>query len=1076
MPRRLTSRSSLETLKREAKRWLKAIRANDPAARSRLANALPDGPLDPTLRDIQHALAREHGFAGWPDLKRDVERRSREGALQDLPTSREEAIQALFAAADHGDAARVAIVLDAYPDIVSERAELPGHDGRRSALHFAMNGVHGDVVDVLLARGADPDVRDDGDNAMPLHFAAERGAIDVVRALLAHGADPNGEGDMHELGILGWAVCFDYAFHRDVAEVLLAHGARHTIFTAVAMGDSEAIRWIVQRSRGELDRAMDRTNHRRRPLHLAVVKKQPASLATLLELGADPDATDAAGLTALDQAALAGERELAGQLIDAGARIGLPAAIALEREDDIERLLGEEPDALRPGQRWARLIIRAAERAPGRVIETLIRHGASVHVRDDARTAIDQTHGFTALHAAAWTGNAEAVRALLRHGADPTVREDKYWGTPAGWADHAGRTEVRDLILEGPIDIFDALLFGRLDRIPGILVDDPQALERRIAAYVNGSDASKPWLDRAWTPLAFAVANGTPEAVRVLLDLGADAGVRDSAGRSLIELAQHKQRPEIAGILLERASSTPAESRRGGAELVADFLSRACGDWRVPGTFRVILARDADRILSREPELASANVHTAAVCGNLDVLRRMLDERPEAVSEIGGPRHWPPMLYVCSSRLSSPEIVERSVDALRLLLDRGADPNAFYLGGNADIHYTALACVLGRGEEIAPMHPRAREMTALLLERGADPHDNQVLYNVFADNTSRHLLNDDIIWLLELMYQHSIRRGHADLWADPSWPMFDMGGAPSLGDDGRRHRGARFMLDAAVESNSLTMAEWLLEHGADPNTGPGELWQGRPKHTLYEEAMRRGHLAMAELLARYGARQVAVVREGIDAFIDACLAMDELRVRAMLAEHPDWLLDHRPMWAAIERDRTDVVTLLLDLGVSPDVEDTMHGRTRALHMAAARGADGAALALIERGADVDPHETSYDATPIGWASYYGRMSTIELLGRYSRNVWTLTFRGLVERLREVLAEEPSLARATNEDGQTPLFWLPSDDAKATQIVRLFLERGADPRVRDARSQTAADVAARRRLDEAADLLRSAAGR
>ena len=1076
MPRRLTSRSSLETLKREAKRWLKAIRADDPAAHARLATALPDAPPAPTLRDVQHALAREHGFDGWTELRRDIERRAREGALPDVPASREEAIQALLAAADQGNAARVASVLDAHPDIVSERAELSGHEGKRSALHFAMNGVHRDVADVLLARGADPDVRDDGDNATPLHFAAERGALDVVRALLAHGADPNGDGDMHELGILGWAVCFDYAFHRDVAETLLAHGARHTIFTAVAMGDSDAIRSIVQRSRGELDRAMDRTNHRRRPLHLAVVKKQPAALATLLELGADPEATDAAGLTALDQATLAGEPELARQLMEAGAHIGLPAAVALERDDDIARLLREEPDALRPGQRWARLIIRAAERAPGRVIETMIRHGASVHVRDDARTAIDQTHGFTALHAAAWTGNADAVRVLLRHGADPTVREDKYWGTPAGWAEHAGRTEVRDLILEGPIDIFDALLFGRLDRIPAILANDPQALERKIGAYVTGPDARKPWLDPAWTPLAFAVANGTPEAVRVLLDLGADPGVKDSEGRSLTELAQHKARAEIGEMLLERVARAPTEPRRGAAERVADFLSRACGDWGVPGTFRAVLARDADRILLREPGLAGANVHTAAVCGNLEILRRMLDERPEAVSELGGPRRWPPILYVCSSRLSSPEIVERSVDALRLLLDRGADPNAFYPGGNADIHYTALACVLGRGEEIAPMHPRAREMTALLLERGADPHDNQVLYNVFADNTSRHLLNDDIIWLLELMYQHSIRRGHADLWADPSWPMFDMGGAPSLGDEGRRHRGARFMLDAAVESNSLKMAEWLLEHGADPNTGPGELWQGRPKHTLYEEALRRGHLTMAELLARYGARPVAVVREGIEAFIDACLAMDERRVRAMLAQHPDWLLDHRPMWAAIDRDRTDVVTLLLDLGVPPDVEDTMHGRTRALHMAAARGADGAALALIERGAVVDARETSYDATPIGWASYYGRTNTIELLGRYSRNVWTLAYRGLVERLREVLAKEPSLARETNEDGQTPLFWLPSDDAKAMEIVRLFLECGAEPGVHDARGQTAADVAERRRLDEAADLLRSATGR
>ena len=1072
MSRRLTSRSSLETLKREAKRWLQAIRANDPDARARLARAIPDAPPDPTLRDIQHALAREHGFAGWTDFKREIERRRRDAVSDDVPASRDDAITALLRAALEGNAERVARVLDAHPDIVSENAELPGHTGKRTALHFAMNGIHEAVVDVLLARGADPNVRDEGDDAMPLHFAAERGNLAVVRSLIEHGADPNGDGDMHELGILGWAVCFEYAFHREVAEHLLAHGARHTIFTAVAMGDSEAIRAVVARSPDELNRQMDRTNHRRRPLHLAVVKQQPGALATLLELGADTEATDAAGLTPLDHAALRGDRESSERLIDAGARIGLPAAIALERHATIERLLREEPDALRPGQKWGRLIIRAAERAPATVIETLIRHGASVHVRDDARTAVDQTHGYTALHAAAWTGNVDAVRVLLRHGANPMDREDKYWGTPAGWADYAGRTEVRDLILEGAIDIFDAIAFDRSDRISGILAQDPQAIERKFGAYVNGPEQTKPWLDSAWTPLAFAVANGKTEAVRLLLDRGADTSVRDSDGRSLVELARHRQHPAIAELLEQRAGASPPRIVHGEKEQrVAEFLLRACGDWGVPGTMREVLAKDADRMLDREPAIARASVHTAAVCGDLEELRRILDERPEAVSEIGGPRRWPPILYVCSSRLGLPAVVERSVDVLRLLLDRGADPNAFYLGGNADIHYTALTCVLGRGEEIGPMHPRAREMAALLLERGADPHDNQVLYNVFADNTSRHLLNDDIIWLLELMYRHSIRRGHADLWKDPSWPMFDMGGAPSLGDEGRRHRGARFMLDAAVESNSLKMAAWMLEHGADPNTGPGELWQGRPKHTLYEEAMRRGHVAMAELLVRHGARRVPVVRDGIDAFVDACLAMDEPRVRAMLAERPEWLRDHRPMWAAIDRERTDVVSFLLDLGVSPDVEDTMHGRTRALHLAAAKGAAGAAQVLIDRGADVDFQETAYDATPIGWAAYYGRTQTLELLARYSRNVWTLTYRGFVERLREVLAAEPSLARATNEDRQTPLFWLPSDDAKAAEIVRMFLEHGADPGVRDARGQTAADVAMRRRLDEAATLLR-----
>jgi len=69
MPRQVTPRTTLEKLKKEAKRWLKSLRANIAEARARLERAFPDAPRIPTLRDVQHALAREHGFPGWAELK-----------------------------------------------------------------------------------------------------------------------------------------------------------------------------------------------------------------------------------------------------------------------------------------------------------------------------------------------------------------------------------------------------------------------------------------------------------------------------------------------------------------------------------------------------------------------------------------------------------------------------------------------------------------------------------------------------------------------------------------------------------------------------------------------------------------------------------------------------------------------------------------------------------------------------------------------------------------------------------------------------------------------------------------------
>lgn len=65
----LASRRSLDSLKKEAKRWLATLRANTADARARLERALDSVPANPTLRDVQHALAREHGFSGWTALK-----------------------------------------------------------------------------------------------------------------------------------------------------------------------------------------------------------------------------------------------------------------------------------------------------------------------------------------------------------------------------------------------------------------------------------------------------------------------------------------------------------------------------------------------------------------------------------------------------------------------------------------------------------------------------------------------------------------------------------------------------------------------------------------------------------------------------------------------------------------------------------------------------------------------------------------------------------------------------------------------------------------------------------------------
>ncbi len=206
---------------------------------------------------------------------------------------------------------------------------------------------------------------------------------------------------------------------------------------------------------------------------------------------------------------------MAERLIAHGARIELPSAIALGRTADIERLALAEPGSLAPGGRWGALIVRAAERAEGSVIEALVRLGASPDAVDLEATAIDGIRRYTALHAAAWHGNTSAADALLRLGANPRIRDGKYHATPLGWADFAGRTATRDRILAADVDMFDLITCDARDRVAALLDRDPGARDRPSAAYGGDPD------EVDVTPLAWAIERNRPEIADLLRARGA---------------------------------------------------------------------------------------------------------------------------------------------------------------------------------------------------------------------------------------------------------------------------------------------------------------------------------------------------------------------------------------------------------------------------------------------------------------------------------------------------------------------------------------------------------------------------
>jgi hypothetical protein len=118
MPLRISSATSLDTLRRHAKRWLKAIRSDDADARARFVRWRDVPPATVTLRDVQFALAREYGYQDWTALTEAVSRGQIEtpgGALALRSHAEFDQLATDFVAAfEAGDEAALARVNECY--------------------------------------------------------------------------------------------------------------------------------------------------------------------------------------------------------------------------------------------------------------------------------------------------------------------------------------------------------------------------------------------------------------------------------------------------------------------------------------------------------------------------------------------------------------------------------------------------------------------------------------------------------------------------------------------------------------------------------------------------------------------------------------------------------------------------------------------------------------------------------------------------------------------------------------------------------------------------------------------------
>jgi ankyrin repeat protein len=382
---------------------------------------------------------------------------------------------------------------------------------------------------------------------------------------------------------------------------------------------------------------------------------------------------------------------------------------------------------------------------------------------------------------------------------------------------------------------------------------------------------------------------------------------------------------------------TQTDSAASGSDPRVDFIGAA--------TWHGSLDR-AEAILAAHPEVASCDIHTAAILGDDAAVRRFIAVDPASATATSAPYGIDAIVYLCLSKYLrlDPARTPALLRAATALLDAGADANSgFWTKGQHPEFETALYGAAGVAHHV--------EMTRLLLQRGADPNDPDTVYHVGEtdDNGALHLLVETgrltaVSLALMLLRKHD-------------WHDYD--GAKYLlehGADPNHEWGKRCSIhQALLRGNHLAFITQLLDHGADPT----RQHQGRSAIAI---AARQGR---ADVLALLAERGVPLDLHGVDRLI-AALAMDDAAaIQAIAAQEPALVGEVMAMGGTLLATFTGNgnlagVRALLDFGVdvrAPFTEgDSYFDEAKdslAIHVAAWRAQHDLVTLLIARGSPVD---------------------------------------------------------------------------------------------------------------------------